>query len=210
MHRSRVLLVAWLVALTTLAACTGGNEKARPDAAAPSTTSVPATIIPTTAAPATTLMPPPFKSRAAAETREEEWRDIPGSAGRECVDVETFQHLARKVGPNARDMVLDLRSGEWVAGNFYALKQQPAADTSRAPTYQLKIYWVGLARDSQTPTITARSLFDPSRPVVRGTSGIAFNASGTFTISGIDVPAQGRWRITGSSTDQWGCYDVEI
>jgi hypothetical protein len=45
---------------------------------------------------------------------------------------------------------------------------------------------------------------------VRGTSGTAFNASGTFTASGIDIPAQGRWRITGSSTDQWGCYDVEI
>jgi hypothetical protein len=124
-----------------------------------------------------------------------------------------FQHLARKVGPNARDFVLDLRSGEWVAGNFYSLKQQtaaPSAGTSRAPVYQLKIYWIGLARDPQTPTITARSLTDPSRPAVPGTTGTAFNAGGTFTASGIDLPAQGRWRITASSTDQWGCYDVEI
>ncbi|MEO8697644.1 MAG: hypothetical protein ABI658_29365 [Acidimicrobiales bacterium] len=207
------VFVAMLIAL---AACSG-NQRAQTEAA-PSTTTVVAT--PTTAAatssttvPASTLMPPPFKLRAAAETREEEWRSIPGSAARECVDVELFQHLARKVGPNARDMALELRSGEWLAGNFYSLKQQaavPSADTSRAPTYQLKIYWIGLAREPQTPTITARSLSDPSIPLVRGTSGTAFNAGGTFTASGIDLPAQGRWRITGSSTDQWGCYDVEI
>jgi hypothetical protein len=157
-------------------------------------------------------MPPPFKSRAAAETREEEWRDIPGSAARECVDVDKFQHLARQVGPDPRNVVLDLRSGEWVAGNFYDLAHAAGVAPSGtvADPIPLKIYWKGLARDPQTPIITARSLSDPARPPVRGTTGSATNANGSFTASGVLLPAHGRWHITAASTDQWGCYDVEI
>jgi hypothetical protein len=207
------VVVASLVVVTTLTACSGSNENARPEAVPSSTTVAPTTTVPPTTIPATTLMPPAFKSRPTAETRDEEWRDVPGSASRECVDVEKFQHLARQVGPNPRDMILDLRSGEWVAGSFYDLKTRgvvPPADSSSAPTYQLKIYWNGLARDLQTPIITARSLSDPARPPVRGTTSSATNSKGTFTASGVVIPVQGRWRITAASTDQWGCYDVEL
>ena len=208
------VVVASLVALATLAACSESNERAQPEVVTTATSpAAPATTSPAATIPATTLMPPAFKSRPAAETRDEEWRNIPGSASRECVDVEQFQHLARQVGPNPRDMILDLRSGEWVAGSFYDLKTRgvvPPADSSSAPTYQLKIYWNGLARDLQTPVITARSLSDPARPPVRGTTGSCTNSSGTFTVSGVVIPVQGRWRITAASTDQWGCYDVEL
>jgi hypothetical protein len=211
----RSLLVAWLVTFATLAACSGDNQSAQPEivtAVTSPSTIVPATTIPTTAAPATTLMPPPFKARAAAETREEEWQNVPGSASRECVDIEKFQHLARQVGPNARDLVLDLRSGEWVAGNFYDLAHAVgvAPSGTLADPIPLKIYWIGLARDLQTPIITARSLSDPALPPVRGTTGSGTNSRGTFTPSGVLIPVQGRWRITAASTDQWGCYDLEL
>ena len=209
------VVVASLVTIATLAGCSGGNETAQPEAV-PSVTSpattAPTTTSPATTVPATTLMPPAFKSRPAAETREEEWRDVPGSASRECVDVEKFQHLSRQVGPNPRDVVLDLRSGEWVAGNFFDLARASGVGPSGtlADPIQLKIYWNGLARDLQTPIITARSLSDPARPPVRGTTSSATNSRGTFTASGVVIPVQGRWRITAASTDQWGCYDVEL
>jgi len=158
-------------------------------------------------------MPPPFKSRAAAETREEEWRGIPGSAARECVDVALFQHLARRAGPNDRDGSLELRSGEFVAGNFF----QPSWAGSSAPSgtpgdpaFELKVYWIGLARTYQGIVITARSLSDPVLAPLRGNGSAASNAIGSFTASGVPLPAHGRWRITAVSTDQWGCYDVEI
>ena len=211
LNRPRSFLVAWLVVLATLAAC-AGEQKAQPEAVPSSTRAAPTTTSPATTIPAATLMPPTFKSRPAAETRDEEWRDIPGSASRECVDVEKFQHLARQVGPNPRDMILDLRSGEWVAGSFYDLARASgvAPSGTNADPIQLKIYWIGLARDLQTPIITARSLSDPARPPVRGTTGSATNSSGTFTASGVVIPVKGRWRITAASTDQWGCYDVDI
>ena len=213
MGRSRRLLVASL-AIATLAACSDGKESMQPEAVPSTTSAATSSTVPpaTTLAPATTLMPPPFKVRAAAETREEEWRNIPGSASRECVDVEKFQHLARQVGPNPRDLVLDLRSGEWVAGNFYDLAHAVgvAPSGTLADPIPLKIYWIGLARDLQTPIITARSLSDPARAPVRGTTGSATNSRGTFTASGVPLPAHGRWRSFAVSTDQWGCSDVEI
>ena len=207
-------LVAMLVAVTVIAACSD-DQDAQSEAIAVSTSAAPASTVPvsTASASTTTLMPPPFASRAAAATREEEWRDVPGSPARECVDVEVFQHLARRVGPNERDIVLDLRSGEFRAGNFFNLKRQVVgapSDTRENPTYQLKIYWVGLARDSQTPIVTARSLSDPARSPIRGTASTVSGANGTFTASDVMLPAPGRWRITGASADQWGCYDVEI
>jgi len=207
-------LVAVVVSLAVLSACSGDRD-AQPSPGPSS--SAPATSLPapasTTPSSTTTLMPPPFASRAAADTREAEWRDIPGSAARECVDVEMFQHLARRVGPNERDIALELRSGEFVAGSFFDLKQRSIlapSDTASDPTYQLKLYWIGLAREPQTPVVTARSIADPTRSPVRATTSSAFNANGTFTASGVVLPAHGRWRITATSADQWGCYDVTI
>ena len=211
-RRSRSVLVAWLVALTMLVACSD-QKSAQPAVGVSTTAAPPVSTVPvsTTPVPAATLLPPPFKSRAAAETREEEWRNIPGSALRECVAVEKFQQLARQVGPNPRDVILDLRSGEWVAGSFYDLRQRgTVAPSGAGSTYQLKIYWIGLARDPQTPVITARSLSDPTRAPIRGETTFASNSIGSFTASGVVIPTPGRWRITAASTDQWGCYDVEL
>jgi hypothetical protein len=206
------VVVASLVALATLAACSD-HKGAQPEIVTTVTSpAVTSSTSPPTTIPATTLMPPAFKSRPAAETRDEEWRDIPGSASRECVDVENFQHLARQVGSDPRNVVLDLRSGEWVAGNFFDMARASGVAPSGTLTdpISLKIYWNGLARDLQTPIITARSLSDPARPPVRGTTSSATNSKGTFTASGVVIPVQGRWRITAASTDQWGCYDVDI
>ena len=128
-------------------------------------------------------------------------------------DVDMFQHLARRSGPQERDVSLELRSGEFVAGSFFDLKQRSVvapSDSVADPTYQLKIYWIGLAREPQTLVVTASSLSDPTRSPVRGTTSSAFNANGTITASGVVLPAHGRWRITAVSADQWGCYDVTI
>jgi hypothetical protein len=158
-------------------------------------------------------MPPPFGSRTASATREEEWRDLPGSAGRTCVDVALFQDRARRTGPNARDLALELRSGEFVAGDFFE-PARPRSSVSSAspgdPAFVLKLYWFGLARELQSPRITAENLSDPSTPVQRGSGSSAANAGGTFTASEVPLPSRGRWRIIAASTDQWGCYEVVI
>ena len=171
------------------------TQSAQPETTASSTTTAPVSTTTATTTSTPTGVAAAFKSRAAAETREEEWRNIPGSAARECVDVEKFQHLARQVGPNARDIhwncdrrigagAVSLRSG--------APRYRGSSDTSRESTYQLKIYWVGLARDprlrsshrAQSPRIPRGHPFEATH--------FSFGSQGSFTASGVVIPAQGN------------------
>jgi hypothetical protein len=38
----------------------------------------------------------------------------------------------------------------------------------------------------------------------------AMSTGEIFTASGVPLPERGRWRITATSMDQWGCFDVVV
>lgn len=137
------------------------------------------------------------------------WREAPGTADRRCVDVDPLraQGKGRRLGPAEGDLVLDVRSGEFLAGNFAQLigSGQPGA-----PDFKAKIYW--LPRDDEVArneplTVTVESLDDSSQPaIVERFTSKAFTQEGSFWPTGTNIPSKGRWRLTAEAPGHWGCF----
>jgi hypothetical protein len=107
------------------------------------------------------------------------------------------------------EKVLDAKSGDFVAGNFYKLVGTTAPGN---PQFQAKVYWVPATPEpGVTLNIEVRSLEDLSSPPITATAAVtASGPAGFFWPSDVPLPAQGRWRITASTETQWGCYDVSV
>lgn len=149
--------------------------------------------------------------------QRDDWAQTRGTSAHVCVDVDALR--ARRSwttipGPGASDRVLNARSGELVAGNFYELLGR---GTPGDPGFVAKIYWV--PRDPEVAktealTVTARYLGDARQPTVTvgfggdGTWQSSGTGTGYFWASGTPMPRKGRWRLTATALGVWGCFKV--
>jgi hypothetical protein len=130
----------------------------------------------------------------------------PGSAERQCVDVDelrardVWREVSTPDGTTVR--VLDVRSGEILAGNFYGLT---GAGDPGDPDFVAKIYWV--PNDSD---VAVQSLDDPARSPITTQFGNASAGGRFFWPSGTPLPGHGRWRLTAESIGQWGCFVLTV
>lgn len=141
--------------------------------------------------------PPPLPGTGAyaapgAAERAAWFAEAPGSAERDCVDVD--QH--------PQDAV---RAGEFVAGPFVQYRQQWARD----PRNATKLWWIPL-HSSPMPGLTVRAILldDPAvRQVVTPPRDLfASTAVGLFYPSTVELPAPGRWLLVATAGPDWGCF----
>lgn len=182
------------IAIVALAAC-GGSSTGDQESAAPRREQS-----------ITTLLP----------SGEARWRSAPGTDARECVDVETLRlaGAGRRVGPNAQDVVLDVRSGDFLAGNFALW-----SGTGRpgGPDFRAKIYWVPrdpVIAKQAVVTVTVERVdvpgFDPLVQSFGGDNTWAMTPDGAFWPSGTAIPGRGRWKLTAEAPGHWGCFIVVL
>ncbi len=139
--------------------------------------------------------PPPF-------------RDALGTADEVCVNVDEIVRDLRGLGP-----VVDIRSGQFVAGNFLNV----VGNWSAFDNGKVKMYWVPIEPDLASSTnlqITVRSL-DGSGQASEATfefpggPGAASAASGDYTFWATEpaFATPGRYRVTAQAADHWGCFE---
>jgi hypothetical protein len=169
----------------------------------------------TSSPPSDTLVAP---TSSASRTHEQLLAD-PGTADHQCVDVDDLRarHAWRTVPePNGQTAsVLDVRSGEIVAGNFYDLS---GTDHPGDPAFSAKIYWIPLdptIAKTNPLTLTITDLDNTSTPATTLHLGGDGTASMTvdryyFWPSGTPLPHRGRWRITAEAPPEWGCFELTV
>ena len=167
--------------------------------------------------PATTAGSVPTTT-AAAPSREKVWRTTPGTAARECVDVDRLRAGAaagRGGGPARVDDVLFVRSGEFVAGSL--AERLFTDETPGAPGFDAKVSWSPLdpnVAKTEALDVVIEHLGDPSREPLRlhldEDHHHAFAGDRYFWPSSVPLPARGRWRLTATAPGHWGCFELSL
>jgi hypothetical protein len=123
-------------------------------------------------------------------------RDVPGTSGRTCVNVN------RNLDAMGRDGAL--RSGEFVAGPFgsYTIHWTPYNEG--------KLWWAPLHTDRMPGVRVEAILLD--EPSVRRSyefSTVGFTED-AFYPSGTLLPKSGTWRLFVTSGPDWGCFELTL
>jgi hypothetical protein len=147
----------------------------------------------------------------SATTTQELFETGFGTAERLCVDVDKIAANEEPlvVGHDADIPILDIRSGDFVAGNFFfvvdAWAQWPHGD--------MKIYWVPfdhITASTGSLELVVEPLEPVGAPVTLTFDQTAFNASGVFWPTGTVFPQPGRYRLTATAPGHWGCFEVTV
>ncbi len=129
------------------------------------------------------------------------WSDLPGSVSGRCVDVGND---------------VDVRSGDFVAGNFAAYKRRWDGTAENS-----KLYFIPRHPDPPGPgevytapplVVMARHL-DADDFVVRhtfGEHGYGRADDTHFYATGTVLPSSGRWRIHVEAGVDQGCFEVTV
>jgi hypothetical protein len=123
----------------------------------------------------------------------EEWTTTPGTDRRACTSVGK-----RTV----------LRSGSFIVGNFNAYRTAWNGTLERS-----KLYYVPLHPEGRPPLMVSAQSLDNPREVVPVLNGFneAWGATGDFFYAtGTVLPHRGRWRLTATAGQNWGCFDFEL
>jgi hypothetical protein len=145
--------------------------------------------------------------------------DALGTTDRICVDVDRVvaEDEPQMVGPeDNRAPVFDVRSGEFLAGNFDLVvgRWSPAFAEHGA-----KIYWVPFDDEVATTgplQVTVEPLDGDHQTVVHTFTQTAYTvASGAaealvFWPSGTKFPEPGRYRLTSTAPGHWGCFELTV
>lgn len=148
------------------------------------------------------------------ETDREEFADALGTASRACVDVDQLvaEVVQGTLNP-ANAPVVDVRSGDFVAGNF-------AVVVGRWESFEdggvAKIYWIpadiSVAR-SEVLEVEIEPL-DPAGTTqimsFGGGGNYSWVESGAFWPSGTSFPHPGRYRLTARAPGHWGCFELTV
>jgi hypothetical protein len=150
----------------------------------------------------------------------------PGTAEQRCVDVDQLrkeQKWSQLVGADSTPitnpggtpvLILDVRSGDIVAGNFADLS---GAGSPGDADFEMKIYWV--PEDSQLAnreplTVTVTDLHGTRADTTSRFDGAwqvrADGVNSYFWASGVPLPESGRWRVTAQAPGVWGCFELTI
>jgi hypothetical protein len=199
-----------------LAACSSS------DGASTASTLDATTITTSSDAPPTSTVGGPADDAAFAAWFESR----PGTAERRCVDVDQLhlqQQWSQLVSTSGTPiteqgrplLVLDVRSGGLVAGNFADLSG--AVGKPGDADFALKIYWDALDtqlanREPLTVTISDLhgSLADTTSTFEGAWQVRADGVNSYFWPSGIALPEAGRWRITAHASEVWGCFELTV
>ena len=120
-------------------------------------------------------------------------RNLPGNSDRRCVDVGNDT---------------DVRSGEFVAGNFREYVRQWEPDM---PDGRGKLYWIPLHPDKmRSLTVRAILLDHPTITETYHFNVIGWTENGPFYPSGIPLPRAGTWRLVATSGPDWGCFELTL
>jgi len=117
---------------------------------------------------------------------------LPGSVAYRCVEVGNHTNV---------------RSGEFVAGNFRAAKES-FANVVKEPN-AVKVYWVPL-HVAMMPKLTVREIHVGHPHAVRTTTWrqVGANPGVVFYPSAMPVPVAGTWRLVASAGPNRGCFVV--
>ena len=138
--------------------------------------------------------------RFDAEAWQEAWATTPGSAEREC--ITTDDHT-------------ELRSGEFIAGNFSSFVNgwDGTAETSKlyyVPLYPDVAQWPS---DDGPPLLVSADLIDGASPMHLELQfeGLALGGDGTvFYATGTLLPVSGTWRLRPVAGRNEGCFIVSV
>lgn len=138
------------------------------------------------------------------------FRTTEGTTDRRCVDVDALLHSGAGMG-TGRNRVLDVRSGEIVAGNFANLA---GAGEPGDLDFVAKIYYVPLRTDVAEKgrlLVKIVNLADPDGGTITqrfgGPGRWAQTTEGDyFWATGTRLPGHGHWRITAQASGHWGCW----
>jgi hypothetical protein len=157
---------------------------------------------------------PLVEGEAAPEASSPGWHDAPGTADRRCVDVDRLLTSGEGgSGGSKQGRILDVRSGELVAGNFANLD---GAGRPGDSDFAAKIYWEplhnGVAK-ANVLTVTTANLSAASRSTHTRRFGgpgrwARTNEGYYFWATGVRLPGHGRWRLNGVARGVWGCFIV--
>lgn len=151
----------------------------------------------------------------AITTRAGFFAAVPGTAERRCVDVDELRAGGRwrteRMSDGTLVQILDVRSGEFIAGNFLLLSR-----LTGDPPFETKIYWMPLDPDAakfKTATLRIENADAPG-PTVTTVLGSEDSWSGGpgayFWPSGTPIPERGRWRLTIEADGHWGCFITSV
>jgi hypothetical protein len=122
---------------------------------------------------------------------------MPGSSADRCVRVARHR---------------DVRSGDFLAGNFGAGEQQFAAAYQQTRRHTaVKIYWIPLNVDHMAE-LTVQATLLPGRRVTRTYRQTQAATAGgdVFYPSAVPIPAPGTWQLTARAGPNQGCFLVTV
>lgn len=135
-----------------------------------------------------------------------------GTPERVCVDVDEIvaneEPLIRGEGDSAVS-VFDVRSGDFVAGNFDSVVDEWAT----WPGGNMKVYWVPfdhITARTGSLEVVVEPLDPVAAPVTLTFEQTASTASGVFWPTGTVFPHPGRYRLTATAPGHWGCFEVTV
>ncbi len=137
------------------------------------------------------------------------WHEAPGTDDRRCVDVDRLG--GAEPGRRGDTGILNLRSGQIVAGNFASLA---GSGIFGERDFVAKIYWLplhnGVAKDNVlTVTVTNLGTGAPRTQRFGGPGRWARSTDGYyFWATGIRMPGHARWRLKGEAAGHWGCFTL--
>jgi hypothetical protein len=122
------------------------------------------------------------------------WRDTPGSQRHRCLDVKDRT---------------DVRSGEFVVGNFVSFAHDWDGTYERS-----KLYYIPLHPDDMSPlevTATRLEAEPPLRVPLRFNWAPSWTAFGApFYVSGTVLPERGHWRLEAFAGRNRGCFELQL
>lgn len=145
-------------------------------------------------------------------TLHRDFIDAPGSSEAVCVDVDHIVATEEPdmVGPDGGVPVLDIRSGEILAGNFANIVGQWA---TFGPSGEAKINWIPLdrmiaRREALEIAVERLDADDQPETVMFGGDGWSSAPGvGAFWPSELLFPRPGRYRLTATAPGHWGCFE---
>lgn len=205
--------VAIVGSVVILAACAS-------DGAVSTTTPVESAVSSTDAAqPSRSTTTTPLRSSTStlavpltlSETGQPGFEDALGTAERVCVDVDEIvaTEEPEMVGPENNQPVFDIRSGEFLAGNFASV----VGSWSDWANGEVKLYWVPFdwqVAFTEPLEVTVEPLEGSGSAVIQTFDVRAGNAGGVFWPSGTRFPAPGRYRLTAEAPGHWGCFELTV
>jgi hypothetical protein len=156
----------------------------------------------------TTVTVPPILS----DSGQSGFEDALGTPERACVDVDEIvaTEEPEMVGPeDNRQAVFDIRSGEFLAGNFASVVEK----WSEWPNGEVKLYWVPFDRQiafTGPLEVTVEPLESNGSAVVQTFEVRASTANVVFWPSGTKFPESGRYRLTAIAPGHWGCFELTV